>query len=766
MKTSILILALLFVCSVNGYSSHVQTYEELRTQLQELKPDPNKIAIIEGMFWEQDGGYISLESGKMYFFTPINNRVCVAVYIGEGSFSYTPSTLVEKLQLERFYDTQTLEKKIVSMVLYFTDSTYDFIRHNFPIQPGEIDEKVQSTYKSSLDYIITGKNNLMNPNIVKAFLEDKNTGLFFAQLNNFESVTKNSYFWIKNPVDEEEINFCKANWQSGYGNYIDLINEYHCNQELDNDSLRNCKKDEIKIEKYKIDCNIGNGLEFSCKTKVDFTSLTDSIKWIHFSLYDKLNVDSIVDEQENHLYFFKAKESSIIWVRLDHPLTKNTKYSMTFSYGGKYIEFYVVNTLRNEEWLELESSIEWYPAYDYKQRAYFDITYTRPKRYKFCSVGEKKSEELVGDFIKNNWVTKKRIRNASFNIGDFTEKIIPGDTLSPELVFYFKNPDQVDAVSSDIKLSIGFFNNLFGENITDRFYVSEIPGSYGEAFSNMLNLSYSTFLSNSKKGFNESFCSHEVSHQWWAVAVDFISYRDQWLSEGFAEYSSLMYTQMVLKDNDKFLSFLDRSKEHLMNLRKSWIYDGIKAGPISLGGRNNSEATRGDYQTIIYEKGSWVLHMLRNMLIDFNTMDESLFMGILKEFFQTYKDSSARTEDFIRIVNKHVGMDMSWFFTQWVDRNEIPVYTFGYKTEKTAEGKFKVTGRIKQSGVPEGFMMSVPVKVDFGDDKYTIMRLNITKPYLEFEFPLFSMEPQKLNLNVYNSVLCGVEDDDFEDIKP
>ncbi|MCK9209176.1 MAG: hypothetical protein M0P66_18845, partial [Salinivirgaceae bacterium] len=324
----------------------------------------------------------------------------------------------------------------------------------------------------------------------------------------------------------------------------------------------------------------------------------------------------------------------------------------------------------------------------------------------------------------------------------------------------------VDALSDDIKLSIEFFNKIYGKNVSEDFYVSEIPAYYGEAFPGFLHLSLSTFLSNNNRdGFNENFCSHEVSHQWWGIGVDFETYRDQWISEGFASYSGLLYTQLSLKNNRAFFEILKESKVELFNLRKGLFFDGVKAGPISLGYRNNTQATSGDYDKIVYNKGAWVLHMLRNLFIDFNTMDDKIFFTMLKEFFETHKDSYATTQDFIDIVTKYAGTDMTWFFEQWVESNEMPTYTFGYKTEKTPEGKFKVTGRIKQTGVNDKFMMPVPVKIDYGDS-YVTLRLNVIKPFTEFEFPLFDIEPKEFQLNAYESVLCEVEYEDFEDIQP
>ena len=74
----------------------------------------------------------------------------------------------------------------------------------------------------------------------------------------------------------------------------------------------------------------------------------------------------------------------------------------------------------------------------------------------------------------------------------------------------------------------------------------------------MVHLSWVTFQQTDQQGEDEVFRAHEVAHQWWGVGVDFTSYHDQWLSEGFSDFSGLWYLQTVRKDNDKYFGMLRR----------------------------------------------------------------------------------------------------------------------------------------------------------------------------------------------------------------
>ena len=85
-----------------------------------------------------------------------------------------------------------------------------------------------------------------------------------------------------------------------------------------------------------------------------------------------------------------------------------------------------------------------------------------------------------------------------------------------------------------------------------------------------------------------------------------------------------MYLQAVA-GNDQFLSKLDAYRDELFGVRKPMFGSRDETGTISLGYRNSTTETSGDYGLVIYRKGAFVLHMLRNMLIDLQSMKKTGF---------------------------------------------------------------------------------------------------------------------------------------------
>jgi aminopeptidase N len=138
-------------------------------------------------------------------------------------------------------------------------------------------------------------------------------------------------------------------------------------------------------------------------------------------------------------------------------------------------------------------------------------------------------------------------------------------------------------------------------------------------------------------------------------------------------------------------------------------------------------------------------------------MNEDAFTSMMKEYFNSYSGKKASTEDFKRIVDKHFGEDMSWFFNQYIYGTEIPFYKFAYKYEETENGKFLVTCRVDQEQVPDNFKMYVPVLIKLDGDRFARVRVSIEGKQSVFNLPLLPEEPEEIIFNDLNGVLCEVE---------
>lgn len=144
---------------------------------------------------------------------------------------------------------------------------------------------------------------------------------------------------------------------------------------------------------------------------------------------------------------------------------------------------------------------------------------------------------------------------------------------------------------------------------------------------------------------------HEIAHQWFGNAVTEYDWDDVWLSEGFATYFTLLFIEHQY-GRDAFLSGLADSKKrvdafHVKNPGYRIIHDNLK---------DMSQVT----SSHTYQKGSWILHMLRGIL------GTDVFWKGIRLYYSRYMNGSATTADFRRAMEEISGKDLKDFFEQWL----------------------------------------------------------------------------------------------------
>jgi aminopeptidase N len=311
----------------------------------------------------------------------------------------------------------------------------------------------------------------------------------------------------------------------------------------------------------------------------------------------------------------------------------------------------------------------------------------------------------------------------------------------------YAQQDPKRQVAGDVANSLAFFTNVFGPPLFKHYYATEIPYGHGQAFPGLIHLSWWTFQSVSVTAEDEIFRAHEMAHQWWGIGVEAGDYRDAWLSEGFSDFAGMWYMQLILNDNDKYFKQLGDWARQLRSAQDD-------APPMGIGYRV-AQVDPVHYELMVYRKGAWVVHMLRNMLLEFRTMKEDRFRAMMRDFYTTYRGRRASTRDFQRVVEKHVGLPMDWFFDQWVSGTAIPVYTLSWRTDPAPDGKVLLRFRVRQENVPDTFIMPVPLLIELPDKSQVLIRVNMRGSKVEGELPL-SAKPVRLELNPLQSVLAEV----------
>jgi hypothetical protein len=764
-----LTLSFFILCSVLRAQSPQQQYKKVKDDLLSLKIDETKEAAVENLQIQREGGVISLRSGTLYVLSPINESIHALLFVGKGLFTFSPPTEIEKKQLYRFYGKEKLAEEFKSVFILFSDSTFREISKTTTFVRTQDPLNVDQLLKKSVNFLQNHSQTGIEYDVFRQFLFNEANDFFYSHIITDRDY---SYFFVIDPFNFEGVSL-----QRQYEEGVHSLRETICQFPVKADSIKDMDvsyrpKSIVRISSYKMDNTIHPNLEFSSKCIMTITNLERQRKWIPFELHSEFIMDSVI-ACDKKCCGIKDEESDIVWIGDGQSFPFNKEMPITLYYHGKLINNY-------DGWYSLRSSILWYPwAADDRQYTTFDLTFHTPKNLAFATVGKRLFYDTTDNDITSHWILNKRIRNASFILGNFDEYSIAPDSGMP-LTLYLAKAHDVDLkvklasqlvlsgshmeeqVSNDIENSLHVFQYLFGKPDIEHLYVAEVPESHGESFPGLMHLAWSTFQNTRDDGSDEIFRAHEVAHQWWASAVDFRTYHDQWLSEAFAEYSGLWYMQLALHNNGKFFDKLEEYKSSILSNRKYLFGNGQEAGPIWLGYRTEGSRTNGDYDLIIYRKGAWVLHMLRMIAINLQTMNEDIFTETLKDFYTTYKGTQASTEDFKNTVEKHFGMDMSWFFNQWVYGTEIPTYHISYKCNELPNEKYRVHCTVKQNNVADNYQMPVPFFIDFGGNKFARIRHLIKGPITEFDFPIMPLKPIKIKFNDLQSVLCEVKDEGWE----
>jgi aminopeptidase N len=193
---------------------------------------------------------------------------------------------------------------------------------------------------------------------------------------------------------------------------------------------------------------------------------------------------------------------------------------------------------------------------------------------------------------------------------------------------------------------------------------------------------------------------HEVAHQWFGNAVTENDWNDIWLSEGFATYFTLLYTEHA-EGRDAFAEDLRRSRATVLEEETS-----LPNAPVVHV--NLDDAVREPTNTLVYQKGAWILHMLREKV-----GTETFWRGI-RDYYRRHMNATASTDDFRQVMEQTSGQDLAWFFRQWLNRSGVPALSGSWRYDASAK-EVVVTVRQTQTGDPYRLSLGVGLVLAAGE---------------------------------------------------
>jgi aminopeptidase N len=343
---------------------------------------------------------------------------------------------------------------------------------------------------------------------------------------------------------------------------------------------------------------------------------------------------------------------------------------------------------------------QWLPMIDHPaDKATGELIVTTKADYQVVSNGVLAEQvDLPGGLRRTHWKQDVPISSWLYSLGVARFNVRQGGSVRGVPLSYWVFPQDADkglpALEKDARGSFEFFSDHIGPYAYGKLAHVEAAGM-GGGTEHVSNIFYG------EKGVTAGNAPvvHETAHQWFGDAVTENDWNDVWLSEGFATYFTLLYTEYAA-GRDAFVDGLRRSRNAVLRLEQS-----LPNTPVVHV--NLDEASTEPNNRLVYEKGAWTLHMLRDRI-----GTEPFWRGI-RLYYQRHMNGLASTADLRRAMEEVSGQELRWFFAEWLTRSGVPQVSGSWRYDSAAR-QIVVSVRQTQTGDPFRFSLGVGVSAAAG----------------------------------------------------
>ena len=811
MRLAAVILALSFVLVPAGLASEKSPHE-LYDALLALRVDPDavyEVSPANRIELRRADLLLSFEKGKLAFFQQIDGRVTGLVFSGRGHALAIPRGVAEKQQMARFLGMPILDQDFMSISARFSDDTAAELLRQF--QSAGANAGHDEAFATNWNPVVALNNPSNSLRLVFDSLSQNPRPFFCTSIDGTASGPFDFYF---DPQRDEPVLFGQSK-KTPVGIFYDVWASY---------KIPGVSPPPVVFRalRYTIDSTIAPDTSLDAKTQVRLRTKRSGERLLIFQLARMLAVTDVTTESGQHVDFFQNEGMSLrerstrgndrLYVILPEAPRQGSEFSLSFRYHGNVIED------AGNGVLFVGARESWYPHFgDAADFADYHLTLRWPRRLRVVATGTRIEEHDEGDVRVGHWRTQNPQSVAGFNLGEYASaSLLSGDhsvsvyanrqleqalsgrlndsAQAPRLPPFFgpdtiRQPnllsveppppspaDSLKRLGRDVESSIHFYERFSGPFPYHELSVSQIPGSFGQGWPGLLYLSTFSFLPaaaqqragvsvTSQELFTELVPFHEVAHQWWGNVVGWESYRDQWINEGIANYLALLFVDSQRNANHSLRVWLVRYRQHLLEKMPDSDVPGSEVGALDIGNRLSSSKSPRGFEQVVYSKGTWVVHMLREMLRQPNSNEpDARFTALLHTLATKYAYRALSTTDLQREVEAVMtpsmdlegGHSMEWFFEEWVRGAGVPHYRVEFTSHATEKG-YLVRGKLFQIGVPRSFIASVPLYAVTGAGHSTFLgTVPAAGPETSFRFTT-QAAPHRILIDPQMTLLCVAE---------
>jgi len=777
---------------------------ELARRVAEAGLDPQECYQVRDLRFSREDIRVYLAEGYLIFGKEVNGARVSAVFSGDieggdAELLLLPPYQSERLSLAAFARSPNLAEHFRSAAFVFTDDTYAELikllnRRGAPRRQPDRGALLAQT----MDPVIRNLTGSFSVRVVRDLLSESRPekGFFFGAI---AGQTLGNLDVLYDPRASEQINVGQVVVRYERA-YFDLWTRFRGRSFRS--GRRRAPQEDVVIRDYRIDARLDPELRMEVRTAATVVAGPDSRRALAFDISPQMRVsEARIDGEPAEVFQPDSLRSGLIRGDINEtflviparPLEPGREHRIEFQHSGS-----VITDAGNGVYF-VGARGSWYPNQQ-SQFARYDLTFHYPVDLDLVAAGRAAEQSTEGDWRTVRHRIDTPVRLAGFNLGRFEHYAVTrgGYTvdvyanrrveaaLEPPRVVALPPPPQglpgtrrwtvdlapfpieppkikpaehLEQLALEIAGGLEFMASHFGPPVMKTLTVAPIPGTFGQGFPGLIYLSTLAYLdpryrpADARSDMQQIFYSeilhaHETAHQWWGNVVTSASPEDDWTMEALANYSALLYLE-----KRKGASVLDQvlSSYRTRLLRKNESGRTVdSAGPIIWGQRLATSQTPQAWQVITYEKGSWIMHMLRRRLGD------ERFLSMLGELRSRYQYHGLTTEDFRRtaagsLPPKSFDPTLESFFEQWVYSTGIP----SLKLAHSVRGKppqVRLTGTVTQSDVAGDFSTWVPVEIQLPRGKPMVQWVRTSSEPTTFTV-LLKQVPSRVALDPNNSVL-------------
>jgi aminopeptidase N len=426
-------------------------------------------------------------------------------------------------------------------------------------------------------------------------------------------------------------------------------------------------------------------------------------------------------------------------ISLPAPSTKNQTLTFTIQYHGIPYDGLRIGATKlgdrsffNENWPN--RGRHWLPIVDHPyDKATSEFIVKAPSHYKVVSNGLLMEESELGNSNRlTHWKQSVPVSSWLFVLGvaDFAVKYVDefrGKSIQTWV--YAKNREAgFYDFDEPTKKVLEFYSNYVGPYAYEKLANIQTPSVNGGMETSSAIFYGEDLVTGKRDERTRNVVIHEIAHQWFGNAITETTWDDAWLSEGFATFFTLLFIENEYGKEEY--------TKGIIKARKS-VYDmSVKMPDFSIVSERTAEkedVTSG----ITYQKGAWVIHMLRNL------MGEKNFKKGIQNYYAKYFNANTTTSEFRAEMEKVSGKDLTLFFKQWLYQPINPTINASWKYDANTK---KLNVQLQQA---QKYLYNVPVEIGFykkGASTPTILTMNLKEKDQLFSFPL-ATAPEKLELD-------------------